>query len=520
MPSEQPGAEPKRARLHPVSPLFGVFSAASRLLVPGLLVLLLASRGSRYEVWAMVLFLPAVASAVLRYVSFRYTLDDSELVIREGIINRNERHIPYGRIQNIDLEQNPFHRMLNVAAVRIETAGGEEPEANMRVLSLQAVEEMRARVFRDRPVRPVAAPAAAAEAEPAAPPPTARPRTLLELSLRDVALYGVISNRGMAIVAAVVGLAWQVDLFERAPEWLQAWADPRRWMQSDLPGWLARVDPGWASPVVTTLTMAGWLLALLALLRVLSVAWSVLMLHGFVLTKQGDDLRTSYGLFTRRSATIPGHRIQLVTIRETLLHRWFRRVEVRVETAGGRQGADEGVSRQLLMPLLERRRLHELLRAIQPQLDLDAVEWRGLDPQAWRRIARRNVAGWLLAALAATRIVGVWAGITAALLLPLALWLARLRFNRMAYALTAHTTVYRSGWWVRYISAVRFGKMQVLRLSQSPFDRRWRMAGVQIDTAGARMGGHRVGIPYLPLGEARGVYDRLCGEAATTEFRW
>ena len=80
----------------------------------------------------MLFFVPAVVGALIKYWSYRYRLDKDELVIREGIVFRNERHIPYTRIQNIDCVQNPLHRLLRVSEVRLETAGGEKPEAILR----------------------------------------------------------------------------------------------------------------------------------------------------------------------------------------------------------------------------------------------------------------------------------------------------------------------------------------------------------------------------------------------------
>ena len=83
----------------------------------------------------------------MRYVSFRLRYEDHELVIRSGLIFRNERHIPFSRIQNVDAIQNPFHRLFGVVEVRVETGGGKEEEARLSVLSLAAFEEMRQRVF-------------------------------------------------------------------------------------------------------------------------------------------------------------------------------------------------------------------------------------------------------------------------------------------------------------------------------------------------------------------------------------
>ena len=59
------------------------------------------------------------AAALFRYWSYRYRLDHDELVVRQGVLFRNERHIPYARVQNIDLVQNPLHRLFGVAEVRL-----------------------------------------------------------------------------------------------------------------------------------------------------------------------------------------------------------------------------------------------------------------------------------------------------------------------------------------------------------------------------------------------------------------
>ena len=94
------------------------------LLVPGLLVLVTANAAGRgWDTWLMWLLIPYTAIAIGRYLTFRYRYDDEDLVIRSGFIFRNERHIPYSRIQNVDAVQNVFHRLLGVVVVRVHTGG-------------------------------------------------------------------------------------------------------------------------------------------------------------------------------------------------------------------------------------------------------------------------------------------------------------------------------------------------------------------------------------------------------------
>ena len=124
-------------RLHPLSWLFAAAQVARGFIVPAIVVLF--ASGESYELWALAFAVPVAIGAVLQYAVFRYRLADDEIVVRDGLLTRTERHIPYARIQNVDLVQNPLHRLLRVALVRVETASGAKPEAVMRVLSLDAV---------------------------------------------------------------------------------------------------------------------------------------------------------------------------------------------------------------------------------------------------------------------------------------------------------------------------------------------------------------------------------------------
>ena len=76
-------------------------------------------------------------------------------------------------------------------------------------------------------------------------------------------------------------------------------------------------------------------------MRLLSMAWAVIRLYGFTITRIGDDLRTEFGLLTRVVATIPIQRIQTLTIREGPLHRLFGRA-VGARGHGGRRSQRSG----------------------------------------------------------------------------------------------------------------------------------------------------------------------------------
>ena len=275
MPSETAAPE----RLHPLSLVFGVGTA-----VWALLAFLLFS-GAGTNSCLIVLFIPPLLSSVLKYLSFRYWLGPDEMVIREGILRRNERHIPYARIQNIDLIQNPLHRLFKVGVVRLETASGGKPEAVISVLTLPTVEEMRTRVFRERDG---SEPSSADE-------PADDGRPLLELPLKELAIFGAISNKGLVMVAAILGLASQSGVFDD-PLWLESILDEEASS--------ARL-PELPSTLTLVLLVAAALVAIVVVLRLFSILWAIVKFYAFRLEQHRDDLRAEYGMLTKVSATIP-----------------------------------------------------------------------------------------------------------------------------------------------------------------------------------------------------------------------
>ena len=505
---------PSERRLHPLSFLFHVGGQLQQLVVPGLVVLLGAgSAGFAWQAWLAVLVVPYAVFALLKCLAFRYRFAATELVITTGFIFRNERHVPYERIQNIDARQNLFHRLLHVVEVRVETGGGDEPEAAMRVLPLPALEEMRERVFAGRAPAVPKSPAAVSVEPP-------RTETLLKLRPRDLLLAGFIDSRGLVIMSAAFGLLWELGLFDPTIEMVSGEnvEEAGRGLVRQAARWV--FGGGGAPPVSRVALMVGAFIAALLVMRVLSMIWSLVRLHGFRLERAGDDLRTEFGLFTRVMTTIPLRRIQTLTLREGPLHRLFKAAAVRVDSAGGDAGTGGAAKRESLAPIVDRRLLPQLLRDVLPEVDLTEITWQPVAPRAFRRALRARLIFYALLTIPFIGMLKWWALL---LFLALSAWAyvdARLYIKHLGWAIGDRAVLFRSGWLGRQLTIARFSKIQAVALGESPFDRRHRMASVRVDTAGAGDLSHRVAIPYLAYETAATLYARLAGEAARTAFRW
>ena len=512
---------PFEQRLHPATLLFEIAKHARHLAIPALFVILGASRSTGgpggnfgrlpagWEVWLLVLFVPVTLLSVARYISFRLHYDERELVIRTGIFFRNERRIPFSRIQNVDAVQNLFHRLFGVVEVRIETGGGKEEEARLSVLPHAAFVTMRDQVFADR-------------TEHSSHPPHPSHPVLLHLPPRELLLCGILENKGMILIGAAFGGLWESGLLNSVADLFGAEAaafgrgyfrDLATAVFDDGPFPFARVGLALAA-------IAG----LLLFVRILSMLWAFMRLYDFRLTRIGEDLRSEYGLFTKVAATVPLRRVQALTISAGPLHRLLKRATVKVATAGGagksknNQGTTQG--REWLAPLIRQEKLPALLGQVVPGFDFDAVTWQPVHPRAFARAVKPVLLFSGIVTLAAAFVIG-WASIGVAMAMLLwSLISTRQYVAYLGWAESDEVVMMRSGWLWRQITLARVNKIQAVRLHESPFDRRAAMAGVRVDTAGAGEFSHRVDIPYLDRGLAGALAGRLAAAAAHTTFRW
>src|SRR4029450_5998568 len=170
MPSEGPGPGPDAAvgpgvpvegegqrRLHVLSPVFFATGHALRLWPLGVLV------AARRQFWLLgVGALVLLAWSTLEWLRRTYELEGGALRLEEGVLTRKLRAVPFDRIQQVDLARKPLHRLLGVATLRVETAGGgKEAEVDLDVVTLAEARDLRSTLLRAK-ARAAAGPGAGA----------------------------------------------------------------------------------------------------------------------------------------------------------------------------------------------------------------------------------------------------------------------------------------------------------------------------------------------------------------------
>lgn len=183
--------------------------------------------------------------------------------------------------------------------------------------------------------------------------------------------------------------------------------------------------------------------------------------------------------------------------------KWLGLASIRIETAGGagnsNQSATESVSKRWFIPAIPDDQVPGILTTLRPNLEWDEskLNFRPMAPRTGTRLIRLAVIQSILIAGIGLGIWRPWGFVAGIIALPLMVLWAIKKSRSMRYARNQKSIVYRSGVFTKKTSMTFFEKIQALSIAQSPFDRRWKMATLLVDTAAAGQAEHRINVRFL-----------------------
>jgi uncharacterized membrane protein YdbT with pleckstrin-like domain len=79
-------------------------------------------------VLSLILMVIGAVVAYLQYHFYTYTLEEFNLILRRGVLNKEEVSIPYRQMQDININRSLFYVILGLSRLIIDSAGHEEKE--------------------------------------------------------------------------------------------------------------------------------------------------------------------------------------------------------------------------------------------------------------------------------------------------------------------------------------------------------------------------------------------------------
>lgn len=432
------------------------------------------------------IFLMGAARTLVAVATLRYRVAPGRLEIQSGLLSRHHRVLDPGRVQDVEIVQNVFHRMAGLVEVRIETAAGVDGVEGL--LSALTLEDAGAVQRALRAGVPGTSPGGSAT-----PTETARPDVLVAMNWTEVLAFGGSELRTGAALAAIFGL-WELSTV----------LDPRATV----------LDARGTLGVVLVAMGLGW---------ALGVGNALLRHTGFRLTRTREGIELASGWLTRRALHVPLRRIQAACVEETTIRRALGYASVRIETAAtglpGEERPGEG-----FIPMLLSEDLPHVLDALlrgpgssgtttTPMPAIPAI--RHPDPVLAAPPLRAIVRAALPVRLAL--VAGTTAGMLGqawplVVLAPVAVlgWLdGRAQGWSLDVGRGPDMLVIRKGWLTRRTWYVPVARLQSVHLVEGPLQRRLGLATVHAWSAGVD-----VVTPELDHHVARALADALAQGAS------
>jgi len=319
-------------RTHPLSPFAKAGQGLSGLVLAVFVVARDVPGGfvSRLGLVALLL----LAAGALGWISWWRTTfwfdDDGDLRIASGLFYRNERRLQLSRLQSVEIARPLVARLVGLAEVRPEVAGGENAKIALAYLSEGEAMAMRAELL--------ARAAGVRGGHADAPVPQERP--LIRVPPTDLAISMLMNH--WVIIGGVIGL-------------------------------------GFLAVALATGRIGGFVAFVFASgLPGLSLVTGYLAYYDFTVAESADGLRLRSGLLSTRAQTVPPGRVQAVRISQTLLWRWKGWVKVQLNVAGsgghdsndGSNGTKGGV---ILLPVAPVAVAYGLLNRVLPGVDVPGI---------------------------------------------------------------------------------------------------------------------------------------------------
>ena len=431
---------------------------------------------------------------ILRYYHFEYFITKDKLNIHKGLFTRSKTNIPFERIQTIRLEQNFLHRMLDLHSVKIDTAGSSDAEITIPALDRETAEYLKAFIL-TKVRRTAERQVHDGEFEST----VNNEQVVFNLQIPDLIKIGLTTNhlRVILIIFSVLwGLSWQLgeidDTFspENSYQYIMKFSRTANWYS-------------WLLIGIPTLLLAS---------VVVSIGMSILKFYDLTVFRSWKGFRIRSGLINKNEYSAPFQKIQIFFWSINPLRNLFGLYSIRLQQASS---SEVSAKKSILVPGANEQKVNLFLDDLFP--DDPGECYDGL------KVSRKMVFRFTLYIGVIPSLLFVnfayWFSWNFLVLIPV--WITLIYFLMDNYQKRWRIHLYDDfiqldrGIWDYKRERIYLYKVQGIQLNQTPYQKRVRLASLQLFTAAGD-----VNIPYIPLEDARDLLNFVLFKVESSKKHW
>jgi len=448
---------------------YRLYKVLLRQLFPVLLIFLVggsSKKGDSIMYFAIVVAVFGGIYSIISFFKYYFYIKDDKLIVQKGVFKRSTMEIPFDRIQSINFEQNVLHRVFNVVKLNMDTAGSVGSELQLNALNHTLATALSQHILENR-----IEDSQVDLTEDGLSIPVARKQkeVIFHLTIPQLLKVGVTANHLRSGGVIIFFFFWIWDNLSE-----MGW-DMEETMEDYIPT---------AEILAASLIMIGVLVALFMVVAfIISMVRTVLRYYDLKMYRQGDvGFVVESGLLNRKEHAAKDEKIQLMTWSQNLLQKWGSIFQMRLNQASSMAVNDKRSLNVAGMYAVD-------LRAVEAYLfkerikQLENVQLIGVHSYyRYKKLFYRTL--FFLPALVGLFYLGKQTFLVgASILYVLSLIAAHLNYRKKTFALTDNMLLINGGTWGNSATKMLLHKMQSVKLTQTPFQKRRQLASLVLHTA-------------------------------------
>lgn len=450
--------EPKRQ--HPAYILSVLIEQIKNVIIPFIILFISGDEGSIFQyLFAVVLVVFPVISALIKWYRFTYYITEDEFRIRSGLFVIENTFIKKERIQSVAINAGFIQQLFNVVSVRIETAGGKKAEGILNAVPKEEALALRNEILKLKKKIKIDVALTEEKSE--------------QVDESSVDFSTKVENKKLilaGITSFEVGIAFAVlaSLFSQIEDLLpnSVYAAIFNKIQS-----------------FTYMMFFLLFLGCLLLSLLFTTLRYVLKFANFTVQRKENQLMITRGLFEKNEFTVSIKRIQGVVIEEGILRQLFGYATIYVEAVGHGDSQENG--RHVLHPFIKKKDIQDFLLNYIP-----CIPYVKISHRAPKR-ARKSYYSWsiLIFLIVSIGIVMLpFVQFWALALVLIGVFIGEIRYRYAGYSLLDRTVILQSGFFSRTTAILPKERIQVLIGEQSLLQKRLKLKSIYITILSSQFG--------------------------------
>lgn len=447
---------------HPYYILNKIYNRIKELII-SLFILIgaLITKGKNEKMVLLIVILISISIIIITIIDWKkytYSFDESGIDIKEGVVNKKSRFIPADKIHTIDMDSNLVQRVFGVVTLKIDTAGGgKETEVHLD-LSKSEAENMKEGLINKPEKQGV-------EKEKVERERKYNEDIKYKASIGDLIITAVTSKYIMG------GLLFILVLYDKINDIM-----PKSF-KAKLNDFENRSAENMMAHKSIQLIIA-LILAVVIITFIISVISTVIKYYDFTIKRTSNKINITYGLFDKKSITVPVYRIQSISIVEGILKKPFNVVSINIDSIG--YGKEKGES-TILCPLLKKNKIDkffkEVLSEIEPKFEFS-------------HSSNKSIMGYLIRATIIPLIIIIFItykikyGLFSLLILPFFLLLGYYRQRNAAICIKEHELIMQFRILAKHIVIIPKKNIQSSIRTQNIFQKRNNLVNLSVTIQG------------------------------------